>query len=93
LAYAASLASGLDGIDNQIEPPLPYDGNAYEAVEIAAVPPTLRDATELFSRSDFARHAFGEDVVEHLTHFFRTEQAAFDAAVTDWERWRYFERI
>ena len=57
------------------------------------MPRTLREATELFEQSEFARAAFGEEVVEHYAHFFRTEQEAFDGAVTDWERQRYFERI
>ena len=52
-----------------------------------------REATDAFAASEFAKRAFGEDVVEHYAHFFRTEQRAFDAAVTDWERRRYFERI
>ena len=42
---------------------------------------------------DVVFRAFGADVVEHYTHFFRTEVAAYDKAVTDWERKRYFERI
>jgi glutamine synthetase len=39
------------------------------------------------------REAFGADVQEHYTHFLREEQSAFDHAVTDWERGRYYERI
>ncbi|HEX2738203.1 MAG TPA: glutamine synthetase family protein [Acidimicrobiia bacterium] len=78
-----------------------FVGDLYAATDVARVPRTLRDATDLFAASAFAKEAFGEDVVEHYTHFFRTEQAAFDAAaqpaldgdVTDWERRRYFERI
>lgn len=57
------------------------------------VPHTLRDATDLLEGSDFARATLGEAVVEHYVRTFRTEQAAFDNAVTDWERRRYFERI
>jgi glutamine synthetase len=53
----------------------------------------LRDATDLFASSDFVRQAFGEEVQTHYTHFYRKEQEAFDNTVTDWERWRYFERI
>jgi glutamine synthetase len=60
---------------------------------VARVPATLRDAIELWDTSDLAREAFGADVAAHYTHFYRTEQAAFDRAVTDWERQRYFERI
>jgi glutamine synthetase len=93
LAYAAALASGLDGIANQIEPPPIFEGDVYAAQHLPRVPYTLREATDLFSASDFTRQAFGNGVVDHYTHFFRTEQAAYDAAVTDWERKRYFERI
>jgi glutamine synthetase len=57
------------------------------------VPYTLSQATETFVKSDFAKRAFGEEVVEHYSHFYRTEAAAYDKAVTDWERARYFERI
>ncbi len=93
LAYAAALASGLDGIENGIEPPPAFEGDAYAATELPAVPRTLAQAVDAFDSSAFARRAFGDDVVDHYTHFFRTEVAAFDAAVTDWERTRYFERI
>ncbi len=93
LVYAAALASGLDGITNEIEPPALFQGDVYAAQELPHVPRTLRAATDLFETSEFARRTFGDDVVEHYTHFFRVEQAAFDSAVTDWERKRYFERI
>lgn len=93
LALAASLASGLDGIANRIEPPEIFTGDIYAAKFLPRVPYTLAEATERFAASDFAKRAFGEEVVEHYTHFFRTEQAAYNQAVTDWERKRYFERI
>jgi glutamine synthetase len=93
LAYAAALASGLDGIRNRMEPPPAFTGDVYQAQDLPRVPHTLRDAIELFAGSHFARTAFGDAVVDHYTQVYRTEQAAFDAAVTDWERRRYFERI
>jgi glutamine synthetase len=93
LALAAMALAGLDGIARQIEPPERFVGDVYSSTGLARVPFTLREATELFAASDFARESLGEDVVEHYAHFFRMEQAAFDAAVTDWERQRYFERI
>jgi glutamine synthetase len=93
LAFAASLASGLDGMQHRIEPPDCFTGDVYAARHLPRVPYTLRDATDAFAGSDFAKRAFGDDVVEHYTHFFRTEEAAFRVAVTDWERRRYFERI
>jgi glutamine synthetase len=93
LAFAASLASGLDGIANKIEPPDMFEGDVYAAQELPHVPRTLREALGNFASSDFTRRAFGADVVEHYTHFFRSEADQFDKAVTDWERARYFERI
>ena len=93
LAYAAVLAAGLDGIANETEPPDLFSGDVYQARELPRVPYTLRDATDLFESSEFVAAAFGEDVQQHYSHFFRKEQEGFDNAVTDWERWRYFERI
>jgi glutamine synthetase len=93
LALAASLASGLDGIENKIEPPKAFVGDAYGARNLQRVPYTLAQAVEAFESSKFAKRAFGDDVMEHYVHFFRSEVAAFDKAVTDWERKRYFERI
>jgi glutamine synthetase len=93
LAFAAALASGLDGIANKIEPPECFVGDIYAAKNLPRVPYTLAEATDRFAASEFANRAFGEGVVEHYAHFFRTEQAAFNSAVTDWERKRYFERI
>jgi glutamine synthetase len=93
LAFAAALASGLDGIANKIEPPEIFRGDIYAAKHLARVPYTLAEATDRFESSEFARRVFGQEVVEHYTHFFRSEQSAFNSAVTDWERRRYFERI
>ncbi|NKE72500.1 glutamine synthetase family protein [Candidatus Manganitrophus noduliformans] len=93
LAFAAALASGLDGIENRIEPPPIFEGDVYAAQNLPRVPRTLREATDLFEKSEFAKSALGEEVVEHYLHFYRTEQEAYDKAVTDWERQRYFERI
>jgi glutamine synthetase len=93
LALAAALASGLEGIRQQIEPPDPVMGDVYHTQGVARVPSSLRDAIQIFQDSPFVRQTLGDKVAEHYAHFFRTEQQAFDQAVTDWERLRYFERI
>jgi glutamine synthetase len=93
LALAASLASGLDGIEAKIEPPECFVGDIYAAKNLPRVPGTLAEATHNFVSSSFAKQVFGEEVVEHYGHFYRTEVAAYERAVTDWERLRYFERI
>ncbi len=93
LAFAASLASGLDGIERELEPPPCFAGDLYAARELPRVPGNLRDALAGFEASAFAQSAFGAEVVEHYAHFFRSEWEAWERAVTDWERQRYFERI
>ena len=93
LALAASLASGLDGIQNKIKPPEVFVGDIYQARNLPRVPYTLAEANRVFKESAFARQAFGAEVVEHYGHFYDTEVQSFDKAVTDWERRRYFERI
>jgi glutamine synthetase len=92
LSVAAILAGGLHGIENELELEPMLEGNAY-ASSVARVPTTLREAAELFGSSDVARKAFGDDVVEHYLNNARVELAAFDSAVTDWERIRGFERL
>jgi len=93
LAFAAALASGLQGIKDELPLAPIYDGNIYEAEDVPQVPQTLKEAVQLFEKSAFARQAFGDDVVNHYTTFYRNEQALFDTYVTDWERRRYFEQI
>lgn len=93
LAFAASLACGLDGIENQTEPPKIFEGDVYAAKDLPQIPLSLAEATERFENSAFAQRVFGKSVIEHYSHHFKMEQNAFDKAVTDWERKRYFERI
>ncbi|MCK2221615.1 glutamine synthetase family protein [Actinomadura sp. ATCC 31491] len=92
LAVAALVAAGLHGIDAGLPLEEAYEGNAYDS-GADTVPHTLRDALALFEGSKLAREAFGEDVVEHYANNARVELAAFDAAVTDWELFRGFERM
>ncbi|SIT83765.1 glutamine synthetase family protein [Microbacterium sp. RU33B] len=92
LGIAAIIAGGLHGIENELELPTRLDGNAYTA-GVEHLPTTLREAARLFSESTIARSAFGDDVVEHYLNQARIEVEAYDAAVTDWERVRGFERL
>ncbi|APZ44402.1 glutamine synthetase family protein [Acidihalobacter ferrooxydans] len=92
LALAAMIAAGLHGIDHALPLEEAFVGNAY-ASDKPHVPGTLREARELFLDSAAARAAFGEDVVTHYANMARIEIEAFDAAVTDWERVRNFERL
>ena len=92
LATAAIVAAGLHGVENELPLEPAFDGNAYRT-DRPRVPTTLREAAASFGSSALARSAFGDDVVEHYLNAARVEVNAFDAAVTDWERYRGFERL
>ena len=92
LSYAAILAAGLHGIERRIEPPAEFHGNGYRATGVPRVPNALYQAIDEFAASSLAREAFGDDVVAHYLNMARVEQQTYDMAVTDWERYRYFER-
>jgi glutamine synthetase len=93
LAIAGLVAAGLHGVDEGLALPEPCAGNAYTAQDVDHVPTTLREARERFAASDLARAALGEEVVAHYLNMADVELAAYDAAVTDWERVRGFERL
>jgi glutamine synthetase len=94
LAVAALIAGGLHGIEKGLELPEPCSGNAYETTgDIERLPATLAEAMTLFDASAVAREAFGDAVVNHYVNYARVEVDAFNAAVTDWERVRGFERF
>jgi glutamine synthetase len=96
LAVAALIAGGLHGLEQGLELPEPCSGNAYQKSEdgnAQRLPGTLTEAATLFDASAVARQAFGENVVSHYVNNARVEVAAFNAAVTDWERVRGFERF
>jgi glutamine synthetase len=92
LAVAAMIAAGLHGIDNELPLEPAFTGNAYEG-DNPRVPHTLRDALELWQDSQLARDAFGTEVTDHYANYAKVELAAYDAAVTDWELRRCFERL
>jgi glutamine synthetase len=91
LAFAALLAAGLRGIEEQLELPPPLEGNAYES-DTERFPSSLRDAVTALEGSTLARSAFGDEAVDHYLNYGRTEQRLFDQAVTCYERERLFER-
>jgi glutamine synthetase len=92
LALAGVIAAGLHGVENALALEPEFTGNAYGA-DRPRMPSSLRSATALFEGSAIARAAFGDDVVNHYGHAAQVEQAVFDAAITDWERVRGFERL
>src|SRR5438876_9257867 len=93
LAFAATIAGGLHGIQNKLAVPEMFHGNAYEAKDVPRVPTSLHEAVDAFESSEVAREAFGDFAFQHVLNTARQEQVIFDNnVVTDWELARYFER-
>jgi glutamine synthetase len=92
-AFAATIAAGLYGIENRIEPPEPYLGNGYTAQDIERIPSSFNEAMDLWEGSSLARTCFGDEVHHHVMTYAKDEWRAWGATVTTWERARYFERI
>jgi glutamine synthetase len=92
LAVAAMIAAGLYGIEHELPLPDAFPGNAYVS-DAERVPTTLQEATDLLAGSRLARESLGDAVVDHYLNTARVELAAFNGAVTDWERIRGFERM
>lgn len=93
LTFAAMLAAGFAGIDEDLDCGPAYVGNAYIDPKLTRLPSSLREAADLFHGSRMARSVFSDAVVDFYVHHARLEQEAFAKAVTDWEKQRYFERI
>ncbi|MDH2415738.1 glutamine synthetase family protein [Nocardioides sp. CER19] len=92
LALAAMIAGGLHGIEEELPLPEALVGNAYTS-GLPKVPNTLGAARDLFAASEVARKTFGDEVVDHYVNMADVELAAYNAAVTDWELRRGFERM
>ncbi|SFC47287.1 glutamine synthetase family protein [Streptomyces aidingensis] len=93
LAVAAALAAGRWGIEHQLPLPAEYTGNALADTGVARLPATLAEALHRWERSEIAAKVFGPAVVAHYARAARAELEAHEAAVTDWERMRGFERL
>jgi glutamine synthetase len=92
LATAGIIAAGLDGIDRHLALEPAFEGNAYQA-DAARVPASLAEAVALWENSAWVRETFGEEVQAHYARMGHVELEAFGRAVTDWERYRGFERL
>jgi glutamine synthetase len=93
LAVAAVLAAGSYGIENRLTLPAPHAANALADPAVPRLPTTLAEALRRWETSEIAAKSFGDAVVGHYAQAARAELAAFETAVTDWERVRGFERL
>jgi glutamine synthetase len=93
LAFAATIAAGLHGVENKRDLPPEFRGDAYSNKDLPRVPGNLTEAINALEESQVAHQAFGDEVVGHYLHSARIERQTFDSAVTDWELRSNFERL
>ena len=93
LAFAASIAAGIQGIEDKINPPNISTGDSYSNNSLESCPDNIDKGLRLFEKSKFIENVFGKGVKDHYQHFFNIEKSLYEKAVTDWEKNRYFERI
>ena len=92
LAVAGMVAAGLHGIQENLDLEDEFVGNAYTS-DSAHVPSSMGEALEAWESSAWVRDTFGAEVQDHYSNMARVEMAAYGRAVTDWERYRSFERL
>lgn len=93
LAISACLASGLYGIEKDLELPDLPTGTLHENLKHKRLASNLKEATIQMAKSELANELFGEDFVGHFIQTREWEWKQFEEAVTPWELKRYFEII
>lgn len=98
LAFAAMLAAGLDGIEQDLTPPAPVNEDVYDFDErelreraIGVLPGTLAEALDELERDAVIREALGPAITETLLRARRAEWDEYRIQVTPWELERYLE--
>jgi len=90
--FAGMVAAGLDGIEADLPLEEAFVGNAYTSDSVH-VPASMAEALQAWESSDWITQTFGAEVQDHYTNMARVELADFGSSVTDWERYRSFERL
>ncbi|UST98129.1 glutamine synthetase family protein [Pseudomonas siliginis] len=85
LAIAASLAAGLHGIEQELEPSAAIQGE-FAVPDNLALPCTLHAALERLKRSQLARELFGSEFIEGYIASKTVELTSFFDEITPWER-------
>lgn len=97
LVAAAVVAAMLGGIEGELEPDPPLQGNAYDQQDSLPAqqqfPGNLRSAAERFADSDFALAMFGSEFTEHFAMTRLWEAREYERSLNSWQLERYFEII
>jgi len=99
LAFAAIIASGLDGIRNEIDPGEPVDKNIFamshrekRRLRIDELPSNLKEALKAMKKDPLIREALGDHVFQHFTEAKQAAWHEYESSVHSWEIDRYLAR-
>jgi glutamine synthetase len=88
---AASLASGLYGLENRLPPAEIIEGNGYYNDSLEKMPRSLVQAAALFEKSEKAVEYFGKEFVYIFSELINFDINVHNTTVSEWERERYLE--
>lgn len=99
LGAALTIAAGLEGIREKLDPGKPNSKNLYEEyeraqaaeqqMEIGLLPRTLEEALDAFEANLLTKKVFGDKMFDAWVEFKRAEWASYITHVSDWEHKRY----
>jgi len=99
LAFAAMLASGLDGVKNRIEPPEPVTANVYKMsarersrLKIKSLPANLGEAIALLEKDEVVKNSLGDHIYEQFVAAKKSEWSDYISSVHPWEVDRYLTK-
>jgi glutamine synthetase len=93
LALAAAVAGMLYGIEEGLDAPAAYEGDAYADPTLTQLPMSLDRATDALEADTVLRRYLSDDVVNHFVVCSRAEVEHHRLAVSEWERRRYLEMM
>ena len=98
LALAVMLASGLDGIEQRLDPGPPVNKNIFKMshrerrhLRIDELPGNLSEALDALEKDDLMRATLGEHIFQHFIEAKREEWGDYIRQVSPWERNRYLK--
>jgi glutamine synthetase len=99
LAFTAMMASGLDGIERNLECGDPVNRNIFnmsqrekKRLKIVQLPASLDEALDYLQKDTLLREALGDHIFDHFIFNKRTEWADYIKEIHDWELERYLDR-
>jgi glutamine synthetase len=83
LTIAAVLGAALNGIEDRLEPPAPFEGNAYDK-QLEQLPGSWGDAIEAFATCPEMKRIFPQHLIDNLV-MTKRQELHYMAELTDQE--------